>query len=129
MKIRTFTQRDYIKANRRASRLAEIENHQRPVSIAGVHKSKKVYDRKRNKAEMKKALPGVRILADMKTVDTGAMEVEMAAKAGAEEAPAKKPAGKPAKKTAKKTAAKSAKKPAKKTRAAAAKTKAAKKAG
>jgi len=52
-----------------------------------------------------------------------------AAKAGAEEAPAKKPAGKPAKKTAKKTAAKSAKKPAKKTRAAAAKTKAAKKAG
>lgn len=57
MKIRTFTQRDYIKANRRASRLAEIENHQRPVSIAGVHKSKKVYDRKRNKAEMKKALP------------------------------------------------------------------------
>ena len=57
MKIRTFTQRDYIKANRRASRLAEIENHQRPVSIAGVHKSKKVYDRKRDKAEMKKALP------------------------------------------------------------------------
>lgn len=34
--------------------------------------------------EMKKALPGVRILADMKTVDTGAMEVEMAAKAGAD---------------------------------------------
>ena len=57
MKKRTFTQRDYIKANRRASRLAEIENHTRPVSIAGVHKSKKVYDRKRGKAEMKKALP------------------------------------------------------------------------
>lgn len=57
MKKRTFTQRDYIKANRRASRLAEIENHSRPVSIAGVHKSKKVYDRKRIKAEMKKALP------------------------------------------------------------------------
>ena len=34
--------------------------------------------------EMKKALPGTRILADMKTVDTGAMEVEMAAKAGAD---------------------------------------------
>ena len=34
--------------------------------------------------EMKKALPGVRIVADMKTVDTGAMEVEMAAKAGAD---------------------------------------------
>lgn len=57
MKKRTFTQRDYIKANRRASRLAEIENHSRPVSIAGIHKSKKVYDRKRVKAEIKKALP------------------------------------------------------------------------
>lgn len=34
--------------------------------------------------EMKKALPGTRIVADMKTVDTGAMEVEMAAKAGAD---------------------------------------------
>ena len=34
--------------------------------------------------EMKKALPGVRIIADMKTVDTGAMELEMAAKAGAD---------------------------------------------
>ncbi len=57
MKTLKITQRDYIKANRRASRLAEIENHCRPVSIAGVHKSKKVYDRKRGKAEMKKALP------------------------------------------------------------------------
>ena len=34
--------------------------------------------------EMKKALPGVKIVADMKTVDTGAMEVQMAAKAGAD---------------------------------------------
>lgn len=34
--------------------------------------------------EMKKSLPGVKIVADMKTVDTGAMEVEMAAKAGAD---------------------------------------------
>jgi 3-hexulose-6-phosphate synthase / 6-phospho-3-hexuloisomerase len=34
--------------------------------------------------EMKKALPGIKIIADMKTVDTGAMEVEMAAKAGAD---------------------------------------------
>ena len=34
--------------------------------------------------EMKKALPGAKIVADMKTVDTGAMEVEMAAKAGAD---------------------------------------------
>lgn len=34
--------------------------------------------------ELKKALPGTRIVADMKTVDTGAIEVEMAAKAGAD---------------------------------------------
>jgi 3-hexulose-6-phosphate synthase/6-phospho-3-hexuloisomerase len=34
--------------------------------------------------ELKKALPGIKIIADMKTVDTGAMEVEMAAKAGAD---------------------------------------------
>jgi 3-hexulose-6-phosphate synthase/6-phospho-3-hexuloisomerase len=34
--------------------------------------------------EMKKAMPGTKIIADMKTVDTGAMEVEMAAKAGAD---------------------------------------------
>ena len=34
--------------------------------------------------EMKKALPGTKIVADMKTVDTGAMEVEMAAKAAAD---------------------------------------------
>lgn len=34
--------------------------------------------------EMKKAFPGTKIIADMKTVDTGAMEVEMAAKAGAD---------------------------------------------
>jgi 3-hexulose-6-phosphate synthase/6-phospho-3-hexuloisomerase len=33
--------------------------------------------------ELKKALPDKKIVADMKTVDTGAMEVEMAAKAGA----------------------------------------------
>jgi len=34
--------------------------------------------------EMKKSLPGTKIVADMKTVDTGSMEVEMAAKAGAD---------------------------------------------
>ncbi len=33
--------------------------------------------------ELKKALPEKKIVADMKTVDTGSMEVEMAAKAGA----------------------------------------------
>ena len=55
-RIKTFPHRDYIKANGRASRLAEVENHTRLVSIAGVYKSKKVYDRKRNKAEMERAL-------------------------------------------------------------------------
>src|SRR5512138_3486505 len=34
--------------------------------------------------ELKGALPGIKIVADMKTVDTGATEVEMAAKAGAD---------------------------------------------
>ncbi|VVB71851.1 Bifunctional enzyme Fae/Hps [uncultured archaeon] len=34
--------------------------------------------------EMKKALPRTKIVADMKTVDTGFTEVEMAAKAGAD---------------------------------------------
>jgi 3-hexulose-6-phosphate synthase/6-phospho-3-hexuloisomerase len=34
--------------------------------------------------ELKKALPDTKIVADMKTVDTGAVEVEMAAKAGAD---------------------------------------------
>lgn len=33
---------------------------------------------------MRKAFPDRTILADMKTVDTGAIEVEMAAKAGAD---------------------------------------------
>ena len=57
MKKQTFTQQDYIKANRLLSRQAEIEQHGRPVSFTAVHKSKKVYNRKRSKAEMKKALP------------------------------------------------------------------------
>lgn len=34
--------------------------------------------------ELKNALPGTKIVADMKTVDTGSIEVEMAAKAGAD---------------------------------------------
>lgn len=57
MKTKRFTQRDYIKANRKASREAEIENHTRPVNFNRVHKSKKVYDRKRMRADDKKGLP------------------------------------------------------------------------
>ena len=52
-----FDREDYLKANRKLSREVEIKTHGRPVRIGGVHKSKKVYDRKRSKAEMKKALP------------------------------------------------------------------------
>ena len=47
MKTKTNGLRDYLKANRRASREAEIGNHDRPVSFSRVHKSKKVYDRKK----------------------------------------------------------------------------------
>lgn len=42
---------DYIKASRRGSREAELENHTRPVSHNRIHVSKKVYNRKKNKAD------------------------------------------------------------------------------
>ena len=48
---------DYIKANRRGSREAEIENHGHPVSFNRVHVSKKVYNRKRDKADAQRRLP------------------------------------------------------------------------
>lgn len=35
---------------------AEIENHSHPISFSRVHKSKKVYDRKRRKADDKRHL-------------------------------------------------------------------------
>lgn len=43
---------DYIKVNRAISRREEIEKHVRPIKIFGIHKSKKVYDRKRMKKEL-----------------------------------------------------------------------------
>ena len=46
---------DYIKANRKGSREAEIENHGHPVSFNRVHVSKKVYNRKRDKKVSEKA--------------------------------------------------------------------------
>ena len=46
---------DYIKANRKGSREAEIENHGHPVSFNRVHVSKKVYNRKRDKADASEA--------------------------------------------------------------------------
>ena len=48
---------DYIKANRKGSREAEIENHGHPVSFNRVHVSKKVYNRKRDKADAQGRLP------------------------------------------------------------------------
>ena len=48
---------EYIKANRKGSREAEIENHGRPVSHNRVHVSKKVYNRKRDKADALGRLP------------------------------------------------------------------------
>lgn len=49
-----ITEVDFMLANRRAARLEEIAEHGRPVTFRkAVHKSKKVYDRKR----LKKQLP------------------------------------------------------------------------
>lgn len=44
-----ITEADYMLAQRRASRILEIQEHGRPVSYTAFHKSKKVYDRKRLK--------------------------------------------------------------------------------
>ena len=42
---------------RKARRDEEIREHLHPVNINRVHKSKKVYNRKRNKADLNKDLP------------------------------------------------------------------------
>ena len=45
-----ITEADFILANRRAARLEEIEQHGRPITVRkAIHKSRKAYDRKRNK--------------------------------------------------------------------------------
>ncbi|WP_242358093.1 hypothetical protein [Bacteroides acidifaciens] len=49
-----ITQDDYIKANRKASREAEIEMYGHPIYHTRVHQSKKVYNRKKIKATDKK---------------------------------------------------------------------------
>ncbi len=43
---------EIVKASRKGSREAEIENHGRPISYHHVFKSKKVYNRKKNKADL-----------------------------------------------------------------------------
>lgn len=45
-----ITQDDYIRANRKASREAEIEMYGHPVCHKRVHESKKVYNRRKIKA-------------------------------------------------------------------------------
>ena len=54
---------EYIKANRKGSRAAELENHGRPVSHNRIHVSKKVYNRKRNKADAQRQLPYLFLVA------------------------------------------------------------------
>ena len=50
MKKLRITEADYMLAQRRAARLEEIAAHGKPVSMrSDIHKSKKVYDRKRLK--------------------------------------------------------------------------------
>lgn len=44
---------DYIKANRKGSREAEIELYGHSINHHKIHKSKKLYNRKRMKADMK----------------------------------------------------------------------------
>ena len=50
MKKLRITEADYMLAQRRAARLEEIAAHGKPVSMrSAIHKSKKIYDRKRLK--------------------------------------------------------------------------------
>ena len=51
-----ITQDDYIKANRKASREAEIEMYGHPICHKRVHQSKKVYNRRKIKAADKRSL-------------------------------------------------------------------------
>ncbi len=52
MKTR-FTIHDYIKANRIGSRAAEIDEHGHAINRHKVHRSKKQYNRRNNKAGFK----------------------------------------------------------------------------
>lgn len=58
MKKFRITRQDYLKAHRRASREEEIGRHGRAASLRpAVHRSKKTYDRKREKAGTRRLLP------------------------------------------------------------------------
>ena len=54
---------EYIKANRKGSREAELENHGRPVSHNRIRVSKKGYNRKRMKADAQRRLPYLFLVA------------------------------------------------------------------
>jgi hypothetical protein len=57
MKKHKITQQDYLKAHRKASREEEIGRHGRAASLRpAVHRSKKTYNRKREKAGLKSRL-------------------------------------------------------------------------
>ena len=50
MKKLRITEADYMLAQRRAARLEEIAAHGKPVSMrSAIHRSRKIYDRKRLK--------------------------------------------------------------------------------
>lgn len=58
MKNRKITQQDYLKAHRKASREEEIALHGKPIgSRPEVHRSRKTYNRKKEKAGIGKILP------------------------------------------------------------------------
>lgn len=58
-----ITEEDFMLANRKAARLEEIAEHGRPVSFRkAVHKSKKVYDRKRLKRAVESNGSGMDII-------------------------------------------------------------------
>lgn len=58
MKKFKITQQDYLKAHRKADREAEIERHGKSAHLRRtVHRSKKTYDRKHEKAGIRKILP------------------------------------------------------------------------
>ena len=58
MKKRQITQQDYLMAHRKASREEEIARHGKPVGLRPkTHCSKKTYNRKKEKAGIRKILP------------------------------------------------------------------------
>ena len=57
MKNKQNLEKDYLKTNRKASREAEIESYGKPININRIQQSKKVYNRKKMKADAKRHLP------------------------------------------------------------------------